>query len=101
MDRNERNEKARELRRAAYQKAKEARANDPKYQALKEQMRQRQRAAYRAAKEKRKATAATAKPMTKKFAPPSPAVVATHSVDDPLTALQEQLLRLSSTRGQA
>jgi hypothetical protein len=53
-----RKEQARQMRRAAYLKAKERRANDPRIIAIKEAMKQRQRAAYQAAKERRKATVA-------------------------------------------
>ena len=49
-----RKEQARQLRRAAYLKAKEQRANDPRLIAIKEVMKQRQRAAYQAARERRK-----------------------------------------------
>jgi hypothetical protein len=45
-----RKEVARRLRREAYQRAKEARARDPKYIALKEAVKQRRREAYREAK---------------------------------------------------
>jgi hypothetical protein len=50
-----RKEQARQQRRAAYQKAKELRAADPRMIAIKEAMKLRQRAAYQAAKERRKA----------------------------------------------
>jgi len=50
-----RKELARELRRQAYRKAKEARANDPRQQALKERARLQRREQYRKAKEQRKA----------------------------------------------
>jgi hypothetical protein len=53
-----RKEQARQLRRAAYQKAKERRANDPRMKAIKEAMKLRQRAAYQAARERRKAAVA-------------------------------------------
>jgi hypothetical protein len=53
-----RKEQARQLRRAAYQKAKQRRATDPRMIALKEAMKLRQRAAYQAAKERRKAAVA-------------------------------------------
>jgi hypothetical protein len=53
-----RKEHARQLRRAAYLKAKEQRANDPRMIAIKEAMKQRQRAAYQAAKQRRKAAVA-------------------------------------------
>jgi len=49
-----RKEQARLLRRAAYRKAKERRANDPRLAAIKEAMKQRRRAAYQEAKERRK-----------------------------------------------
>ncbi len=50
-----RKEFAREMRRAAYQRAKEQRANDPKQQALKEAMKQRRKQAYQDAKARRAA----------------------------------------------
>ena len=50
-----RKEQARQLRRAAYLKAKEQRANDPRIIAIKEAMKKRRRAAYQEAKERRKA----------------------------------------------
>jgi hypothetical protein len=53
-----RKEQARQLRRAAYQKAKQRRAIDPRLIAIKEAMKLRQRAAYQAAKERRKAAVA-------------------------------------------
>jgi hypothetical protein len=53
-----RKEQARQLRRAAYVKAKERRANDPRMIAIKEAMKLRQRAAYQVAKERRKAAVA-------------------------------------------
>jgi hypothetical protein len=53
-----RKEQARQSRRAAYQKAKERRATDPRMIAIKEAMKLRQRAAYQAAKERRKAAVA-------------------------------------------
>jgi hypothetical protein len=43
------------MRRAAYLRAKEQRANDPKHLALKEVLKQRRREAYRKAKERNKA----------------------------------------------
>jgi hypothetical protein len=46
-------EQARQLRRAAYQKAKAQRANDPRLVAIKEAMKQRRRAAYQEAKARR------------------------------------------------
>jgi len=54
-DRPSRKELARTLRRQAYQAAKERRANDPRYIALKEAAKQQRRDAYRKAKEQRKA----------------------------------------------
>ena len=57
-DPDSRKEQARQLRRAAYVKAKERRANDPRFIAIKEAMKLRQRAAYQAAKERRKAAVA-------------------------------------------
>jgi hypothetical protein len=56
-----RKELARRLRREAYQRAKEARARDPKYIALKEAVKQRRREAYRAAKARRQTAAAEQK----------------------------------------
>ena len=53
-----RKEQARELRRAAYRKAKEQRAKDPRLIAIKAAMKVRQRAAYQAAKERRKVAVA-------------------------------------------
>jgi hypothetical protein len=44
------------MRRAAYLRAKELRAKDPRYLALKEGVKQRRREAYRQAKERRKGT---------------------------------------------
>jgi hypothetical protein len=52
-----RKEWARQQRRAAYLRAKEYRANDPKQLAFKEAMKQRQREANAAGKERRKAAA--------------------------------------------
>ena len=52
-----RKEWARQQRRAAYLRAKEFRANDPKQLAFKEAMKERQRDANAAAKERRKASA--------------------------------------------
>jgi hypothetical protein len=49
-----RKEQARQFRRAAYQKAKQRRATDPRLIAIKEAMKLRQRAAYQVAKERRK-----------------------------------------------
>jgi hypothetical protein len=48
---------ARQMRRAAYARAKAQRATDPRHLALKEAMKQRRRKAYRQAKERRKAPA--------------------------------------------
>ena len=50
-----RKELARELRRQAYQRAKQARAVDPRYQAMKERAKQQRRELYQKAKEQRKA----------------------------------------------
>ena len=50
-----RKELARELRRQAYQRAKQARANDPRHQAMKERAKQQRRELYQKAKEQRKA----------------------------------------------
>jgi hypothetical protein len=50
-------ERARQHRRAAYLRAKEHRASDPKQLAFKEAMKERQREAYAASKERRKAVA--------------------------------------------
>ena len=52
-------------RRAAYQKEKERRANDPKFLALKEAARRERRAQYQKAKERRKAEAALEKAQLK------------------------------------
>jgi hypothetical protein len=52
-----RKEYARRMRRSAYLRAKEHRANDPKQLAFNEAMKQRQREAYAASKERRKAAA--------------------------------------------
>jgi hypothetical protein len=52
-----RKEWARQQRRAAYLRAKEFRANDPKQLAFKEAMKERQREANAASKERRKAAA--------------------------------------------
>ena len=52
-----RKERARQQRRAAYLRAKEFRANDPKQLAFKEAMKQRQREANQASNERRKASA--------------------------------------------
>jgi hypothetical protein len=49
-----RKEQARAQRRAAYLRAKEQRANDPRLIAIKEAMKRRQREAYQVAKERRK-----------------------------------------------
>lgn len=53
-----RKDQARQLRRAAYLKAKAQRANDPRLIAIKEAMKKRRREAYQAAKERRKAAVA-------------------------------------------
>lgn len=50
-----RKELARELRRQAYQRAKQARANDPRHLAMKERAKQQRRELYQKAKEQRKA----------------------------------------------
>jgi hypothetical protein len=56
-----RRELARQLRRQAYQRAKEQRAKDPRHLAMKEAAKVQRREAYRAAKEKHKAKEATQK----------------------------------------
>ncbi len=56
-----RKEWARQQRRAAYLRAKEYRATDPKQLAFKEAMKARQRDGYQAGKERRKAVAAEQK----------------------------------------
>jgi hypothetical protein len=56
-----RKELARQFRRAAYQRAKEHRANDPKQVTMKEAMKLRRCAEYKAGKERRKAFAAEQK----------------------------------------
>jgi len=58
-------ERAKELRRAAYQKAKEARAKDPRYLAMKQAAKEQRREAYRAAKERHKAAQAEEKVRTR------------------------------------
>jgi hypothetical protein len=60
-----RKEFARQLRRQAYQKAKERRASDPKHIAMKEVAKQRRREAYQQAKERRKAAVADQKALEK------------------------------------
>ncbi len=54
-------ERAKEIRRAAYQKAKEARAKDPRYLAMKQAAKEQRREAYRAAKDRHKAAQAEEK----------------------------------------
>ncbi|HEX3595308.1 MAG TPA: hypothetical protein VHU80_09410 [Polyangiaceae bacterium] len=54
-------ERAKEIRREAYQKAKAARAKDPRYQAMKEAAKVQRREAYKAAKERHKAARAEEK----------------------------------------
>jgi|SRR3954465_14001400 hypothetical protein len=56
-----RKERARQMRRAAYERAKEFRATDPKQVAFKEAMKQRRRDANQAAREQRKAATRAAK----------------------------------------
>ena len=56
-----RKELARQLRRQAYQRAKERRAADPRHIALKEAMKKRRRALYERVKEQRKAVVAEQK----------------------------------------
>ena len=56
-----RKELARHLRHQAYQRAKEQRAKDPRYLAMKEAVKVRQRALYQEVKAKRKAEAAAEK----------------------------------------
>ena len=51
-----RKEWARQQRKAAYRRAKEQRASDPKQLAFQEAMRERQRAAYQVAKQRRKSS---------------------------------------------
>jgi hypothetical protein len=53
-----RKERARQLRRAAYLKAKEQRANDPRLAAIKEAMKKRRREQYEVMRERRKAALA-------------------------------------------
>jgi hypothetical protein len=60
-----RKELARELRRAAYQRAKQARAADPRHQAMKEAAKQRRREMYQQVKERRKAREAELEAKTK------------------------------------
>ncbi len=54
-------ERARELRREAYRKAKAARDKDPAYLAMKQAVKEKRREAYRAAKERHKAALAEEK----------------------------------------
>jgi hypothetical protein len=54
-------ERARELRREAYRKAKAARDKDPTYLAMKQAAKEQRREAYRAAKERYKASVAEEK----------------------------------------
>lgn len=56
-----RKELAKELRRNAYQRAKEQRAKDPRFIKMKEAAKEQRRAAYQKIKEKRKGEEATAK----------------------------------------
>ena len=60
-----RKERARQLRRAAYLRAKEQRANDPRYVAMKEAAKRYRREAYQAAKDRMKATTAAKKRVEK------------------------------------
>jgi hypothetical protein len=57
----EQRERAREMRRAAYRKAKEARAKDPRYIAMKDAAKKQRREAYKAAKERHKTAQAEEK----------------------------------------
>lgn len=54
-------ERAKQERREAYRRAKEARDRDPRYLAMKQAAKEQRREAYRAAKEKHKAIAAEEK----------------------------------------
>jgi hypothetical protein len=56
-----RKEQARQIRKQAYQSAKERRAKDPKYIAMKEAVKERRRAEYQKIKERRKAVASEQK----------------------------------------
>jgi hypothetical protein len=60
-----RKELAKELRRNAYQRAKEQRAKDPRFIAMKEAAKTQRRAAYQKIKEKRKGEEAAAKASAK------------------------------------
>jgi hypothetical protein len=60
-----RKELAKELRRNAYQRAKERRAKDPRFIAMKEAAKEQRRAAYQKLKEKRKSEEAAAKAISK------------------------------------
>ena len=61
-----RKELARQLRQRAYRKAKEQRAKDPRYLAMKETVKQRRREMYQQVKERRKATLSEEKAVEKK-----------------------------------
>jgi hypothetical protein len=60
-----RKERARQERRAAYLKAKERRANDPRLIAIKEAMKMRRREAYQLAKERKKVAIAERQAQTR------------------------------------
>ncbi len=60
-----RKELAKEQRQAAYQRAKEQRASDPRYQAMKQAAKEQRRAAYQRLKQSRKAEATATKAATK------------------------------------
>jgi hypothetical protein len=60
-EKQSRKERARQIRREAYQRAKERLAKDPKHQARKEAAKQYRRATYQAAKERKKALTAVRK----------------------------------------
>lgn len=59
-------ERARQIRRAAYERAKAQRASDPKYLAMKEAGKQQRRAQYQQIKEQRKAAAKAEKTQEKR-----------------------------------
>ncbi len=60
-----RKELARQMRRQAYQRAKEQRAKDPRHLAMKEELKKRRREQYQQLKEKRKAETAKKKTQAK------------------------------------
>jgi len=60
-DKPSRKERARQLRREAYQRAKERQATDPKYLAMKEAAKQHRHEVYQAAKKRKKAATAEQK----------------------------------------